>query len=461
MSLLVLTAALVVVACVVIRIINEVRRSSLKTKTVGIFHPYCNDGGGGERVLWRIVDVYQKHSKFKIVVYSGDLSTTPEKILEKAKDQFGIQLDKVEFIFLKTRFLVEAKRWPYFTMLGQSIGSMIMGLEALLLYCPHIFLDTMGYSFTYPLFALLGGCKVAAYVHYPTISSDMLQKVSGKKADFNNNSDVSKSTFKTNAKLIYYHIFALLYQITGQFCSLTLVNSSWTRDHIVQRWKKFIGSPREVHLVYPPVDCSNLRKFPLTNRKPYIVSIGQFRKEKNHLLQLESFNYLLKNCSVDNKKDLKLVMIGSVRVGNNGDEKRLKKLKDRAEELGIQDQVIIGKGLPGDAKYEWLKQSSIGLHTMSHEHFGIGIVELMSAGIIPVAHNSGGPKADIVTNYNGGRTGFLAIEIEEYAKAIEYILNHPKEASEIRKNSRESVEKFSDESFSGQVVKLFKKSQIL
>jgi hypothetical protein len=29
---------------------------------------------------------------------------------------------------------------------------------------------------------------------------------------------------------------------------------------------------------------------------------------------------------------------------------------------------------------------------MKHEHFGIAIVELMSAGIITIAHNSAGPK---------------------------------------------------------------------
>ena len=31
------------------------------------------------------------------------------------------------------------------------------------------------------------------------------------------------------------------------------------------------------------------------------------------------------------------------------------------------------------------------------EHFGIGIVEFMAAGVVPVAHDSGGPKFDIVT----------------------------------------------------------------
>lgn len=30
-----------------------------KGKVVGIFHPYCNAGGGGERVLWAVVQAIQ------------------------------------------------------------------------------------------------------------------------------------------------------------------------------------------------------------------------------------------------------------------------------------------------------------------------------------------------------------------------------------------------------------------
>lgn len=44
-----------------------------------------------------------------------------------------------------------------------------------------------------------------------------------------------------------------------------------------------------------------------------------------------------------------------------------------------------------------MKKSLVGLHTMWNEHFGISIVELMAAGLIAVAHDSGGPSMDIVS----------------------------------------------------------------
>ena len=76
---------------------------------------------------------------------------------------------QVEFVFLQWRGWVEASKYPYFTLLGQSLGSLFLGWEALVAFVPDIFIDSMGYAFTIPLFRFFGGCKVACYIHYPTI----------------------------------------------------------------------------------------------------------------------------------------------------------------------------------------------------------------------------------------------------------------------------------------------------
>jgi alpha-1,2-mannosyltransferase len=44
---------------------------------------------------------------------------------------------------------------------------------------------------------------------------------------------------------------------------------------------------------------------------------------------------------------------------------------------------------------------------MWNEHFGIGVVEYMAAGLVPVAHASGGPLMDIVTPVKNEPTGLL------------------------------------------------------
>ncbi|KAF9597991.1 hypothetical protein IFM89_023476 [Coptis chinensis] len=66
-----------------------------------------------------------------------------------------------------------------------------------------------------------------------------------------------------------------------------------------------------------------------------------------------------------------------------------------------------------------------GIHSMTDEHFGISVVEYMAAGAIPIAHNSAGPKMDIVLEEDGHQTGFLASDPDEYANAILQILRMP------------------------------------
>jgi len=88
---------------------------------------------------------------------------------------------------------------------------------------------------------------------------------------------------------------------------------------------------------------------------------------------------------------------------------------------------------------------------MWNEHFGIGVVEMMAAGLLVVAHNSGGPKADIVTvgGDDNHVTGFLASTDAEFADAIYNALTmSPDRANRIRANSRRAALRFSDEAFS-------------
>ena len=76
---------------------------------------------------------------------------------------------------LACRDLLLPERYPRFTMLGQAWGSVRVAWQGLRQLLPELFVDTTGWAFPYPL-ARLAGARVAAYVHYPTISTDMLQR---------------------------------------------------------------------------------------------------------------------------------------------------------------------------------------------------------------------------------------------------------------------------------------------
>lgn len=85
---------------------------------------------------------------------------------------------------------------------------------------------------------------------------------------------------------------------------------------------------------------------------------------------------------------------------------------------------------------------------MWNEHFGIGIVECMAAGLIMIAHKSGGPMLDIIEESDTSRNGFLASNEDEYARAIAVILLLSEDnRNRIRDAARSSTNRFSVEEF--------------
>lgn len=68
---------------------------------------------------------------------------------------------------------------------------------------------------------------------------------------------------------------------------VVMVNSSWTAAHVRQLWWMW----EEPALVYPPCDTTDLQTLPLDRRLKhlFLVSVAQFRPEKNHRLQLEAY----------------------------------------------------------------------------------------------------------------------------------------------------------------------------
>lgn len=415
---------------------------------VGFFHPYCNSGGGGERVLWHSICALQKRYSFvRCVVFTGDEEEIrPRDILNKVQERFGIVLSReVKFVYLKRRSWVEARRWPRFTMLGQSIGSVVLGFEALMTLSPHVYVDTMGYAFTLPLFRWIGGSKVASYVHYPLISRDMLEQVDNQVCTYNNAPWIGRSWYFTKLKLLYYWLFAKLYGFVGRRNDVVMVNSSWTHGHISELWR-----PKRLYVVYPPCDTSAFQQLSLdrpTKRNLRIVSVGQFRPEKNHYMQLSVLAMLLKRAHTAQSRNLCLVLVGSCRHAE--DRERVDELKRQARKLGILDRVVFRINIPFEDLKQELSQATIALHTMWNEHFGIGLVESMAAGCVMVAHGSGGPLMDIVVDWQAQKTGFLATNEEEFVSHILHVLAmSDAERRAIACAARDSVQaKFSDQVF--------------
>ncbi|GAB2284477.1 asparagine-linked glycosylation protein [Dionaea muscipula] len=392
------------------------RRS--RRRAVAFFHPYTNDGGGGERVLWCAMRAIQdERPDLDCVVYTGDHDASPHSLLARAMDRFGVTLvSSPKVVHLNKRKWIEETTYPRFTMIGQSLGSVYLSWEALCKLTPSYYFDTSGYAFTYPL-ARIFGCKVICYTHYPTISSDMVSRVRDRSAMYNNDSLIAQSVWLSRCKVMYYTLFAWMYGIVGSCADLVMVNSSWTQDHIVKLWQ----IPTRTRRVYPPCDTTRLQVLPLERSSgvPIIISVAQFRPEKAHALQIQAFGKAIIKLDEGFSKP-KLQLVGSCR--NQADEDRLEKLKEKAIELKVEKYVEFHKNIPYRELVRLLGGATAGIHSMTDEHFGISVVEYMAAGAIPIAHNSAGPKMDIVLEEDGQQTGFLAQTEEEYADAILQVL---------------------------------------
>lgn len=180
-----------------------------------------------------------------------------------------------------------------------------------------------------------------------------------------------------------------------------MVNSSWTEKHILSLW----NMPFRTHRVYPPCEVKHLKNLEhLDSDKIIILSIGQFRPEKDHPLQLQAM-YELRSLLVDDETlwnkvrnmnqsrihqfhcyplQLKLVIIGSCR--NEEDHTRLKNMQDLSKHLSLENSVEFKVNVSYQELIQNYQLATIGLHTMWNEHFGIGVVDCMAAGLITIAN---------------------------------------------------------------------------
>ena len=388
---------------------------------IAFFHPFCNAGGGGERVLWAAIKATQKRWPNAIcVVYTGDHDATKSTILERVESRFNIHLHPptVAFLYLQTRHWVLSSRWPHFTLLGQSLGSLVLGYDAFSLLVPDIFIDTMGYSFTLAL------CKfffpripTGAYVHYPTISTDMLGSLDAG-AGKGVNAGAGKG-LRGFGKRRYWHAFARLYSRSGQDVDVVMTNSSWTQAHISSLWgqrRTKRRKPYPVEVVFPPVAVEDVEEAielegpKAIQREKVLLYVAQFRPEKNHDLVLRSFARMIHSTSTKETAGARLVLIGSVR--DSDDAKSVYKLRLLAHDLKIEDSVLFVCDAPWPEVLNWLRKSWVGVNGMWNEHFGIGVVEYQAAGLICVVNDSGGPKADIVIDFDGQSTGMSIIFLD-------------------------------------------------
>lgn len=350
---------------------------------------------------------------------------------------------------------------------------MVLAWDAFSLLVPDIFIDTMGYAFALGLSKFLfPRVPTAAYVHYPTISTDMLSSLDPASPVGSQGVNAGQGRgARGTAKRAYWRLFAKLYARVGASVDVVMTNSTWTQAHVQSLWGPWRARNEAAHptaVVYPPVAVRELEQAvdvsPASEqrREPVVVYIAQFRPEKNHELVVQAFARFVRTRSAA-ARAARLALIGSVR--DDHDSKKVYQLRLLVNELGIKDRVDFHLDAPWPAILDWLRRASVGVNGMWNEHFGIGVVEYQAAGLVSVVHDSGGPKLDIVVDVDGRptgksppalpapgapradrRPGYHATTADEYAAAFEkaLALSNP---LELRQRARISAQRFTEEEF--------------
>jgi glycosyltransferase involved in cell wall biosynthesis len=203
-----------------------------------------------------------------------------------------------------------------------------------------------------------------------------------------------------------------------------------------------------VQVIYPPVETNLYR--PLTKHRS-ILSVGRFfvgRHQKQHPVMIEAF----RECIARGLRGWRLHLAGSVRRNLPDDVEYLEALRRQAEGLPVEFHVSAPleemRRLYGEASVYW-HATGYGVDAERNpqflEHFGMSVVEAMSAGAVPVVIGRGGPLEIL----REGESGFFWNEPEELVTRTLEVVAGKHEA--IRARAEEAAQRFTKARFGEQV----------
>ena len=250
--------------------------------------------------------------------------------------------------------------------------------------------------------------KTLVYVHYIT-DYPIHREAVAKQQDY----------LKSNMKKIYMKPWLFIsnnldisYKLDYIKKATIITNSNYTKNMIRAAWGM------DASVIYPP--CPQY-SFPLgmqEKRGNVVCSMGRFTPEKNYGMIIKIAQSL---------PNIRFELVGGVTQDKISYLEKLKKDAPKNTTFHVNATV--------QEKIDILKKSKVLLHSFIGEPFGIALIEAMSAGVIPVTHNSGAAKVDgivpeefryhdlnsaiaSVINATSSWNAPLALRLREFAKSF-------------------------------------------
>ena len=307
---------------------------------IGIYSPYLDTYGGGERYILTVAECLAKTHQVDILFDAHLFSLDPLKILKKISERLKIDLSGVNYV-----------KAPF----GGNSLFILRFIKRL------IFLKNYDLIFFITDGSIFYSSAKNNIIHFQVPFENPSAKNLWRK--------IKLSTWK---KAIY--------------------NSSFTKEIVERTWSL------KGEVIYPPVDIDAFKSLP---KKKVILSVGRFfdflHSKKQEVL-VKAFKQLME----EGLKDWKLQLAGGTNESGKAYLKRIKKI-GKGCPIEYYPDVSFSKlqKLYGEASIYWHAAGFGEKNPQKLEHFGITTVEAMSAGAVPVVINSGGQKEIVIEGKNG------------------------------------------------------------
>ena len=314
-------------------------------KRIAIFNAHLGLAGGGELVALNVAKALEESGyKVDLVTYRFEVED-----VERAFNLLTPGYKPKNTIVYNTPRLIK--------LLG--VGGRFVRLRRLLLVNDFLKKNSGKYDLIIDTSSNMPTKTDVVYVHYPTI-------------------------LKTSKSGLHWTLYDKLVQHASKRLlgrpKLILCNSSWTAE----KFKSAYGYDLRVEVLHPPVDVEYFSKVADNTKENIVVTVSRFTPEKN----LEKIIDV-----ADKLRDFRFVMIGGKAKYS---EPVIDNINKRIRELRA-DNVELLFNVPRDKLREILGSAKYYLHPPYAEHFGISVVEAMSAGCIPIVYRDGGAWHDVVS----------------------------------------------------------------
>jgi len=377
---------------------------------IGIYDPYFDTQGGGERYILSIAEYYLNHGDQVDLFWSGD-----QGLVSKAITRFSLNLEKLNIV-------------PDIFNLSPNKTDLIDNLDNLKIYShknnQH----------------LISKISHLVNIYHQTKKYDYFFFLSDGSLPF---LFAKKNIIHLQVPFNFTHSLpsVIINFLKKKNYSSFIVNSQFT--------KRFVDNCYSINstVIYPPVDISKFVSD--SNKKNIILSVGRFDNLLNAKKQdilIEAYKKLINQSLANNWK---LVLAGGSHDQENQNQylNHLKHLaKDLPVEFVVNPDFKTLSNLYSSSKIYWHAAGynvDENITPQYTEHFGITVVEAMASGLVPLVVSKGG----LVEIVKDSSNGYLWNSVDELVAKTNLLLGNQNLLNQLSSQSMVDAQKYTKEIF--------------